>query len=79
MADIVVKCIDDIFYSSKKSLGRHYVSASYFKHLTPSTVIFSIVCICQAIGEWKSSVKMVERFDFALVNCKALLLFHFPC
>ena len=78
MADIVVKCIDNIFYSSEKSLGRHHVSASYFEHLAPSTVIFAIVCICHAIGEWKSGVKMVERFDFASVNCKALLPFHFP-
>ena len=51
MADIVVRCIDDIFYSSEKSLGRHHVSLSYFEHLTSFTVIFAIVYIHYAIGE----------------------------
>jgi Domain of unknown function (DUF6532) len=73
MADIVVKCIDSIFYSSEKSLGRHHISASYFEHLTPFIVIFATVCIYHAIGEWKSGVKIAERFDFGSVNCKALL------
>jgi len=77
MADIVVKCMDDIFYSSEKSLGSHHVSTSYFEHLTPFTVVFAIVCICHAIGEWKSGVKITGRFDFASVHCKALLLFYF--
>jgi len=78
MADIVIKCIDSIFFGSEKSLGRHHVSASYFEHPTPSTLIFAIVCIWHAIKEWKTGVKTIERFDFASVNCKTLLLLYFP-
>ena len=76
MVDIVVKCVDSIFFCSEKSLGRHHISQSYFENLTPSIIIFTIVCIHHAIGEWKSGIWKVERFDFVSVNCMVVFLFH---
>ena len=76
MADIVIKCVDNIFFCSEKSLGRHYISQSYFETLTAPIIIFTIVCISHAIGEWKSGIWKVERFDFVSVNCMTVFPFH---
>ena len=72
MADIIIKDIDKVFFSSEKSLGLHHISASYFAHFSFSLIIFIIVAIQHAIQEWQSGVKKVDWFDYASSHSKRL-------